>query len=308
MYRTAYANELFNTLLAQPWTAAIEEEAFALLDKLAAPDEPAGGLYTRVAALHRLTDAMLEARFQAGMKAVEHPDKLTRTELQKKHDEFRKAAREGFAARLRAEAAKQRQPFAQWITAERVWIDVLLERDLKQVAAECWAILDAAPPKANPDDVGSAIAARLDELLRARILVTLENLAARKDADAALVERLAEVRRSAVEGQAGRRPLAGGEVPAARRARPREGTGSRTRPVGGRPRPGQPVAAGLRLPARRTGEGAGGDQAVRGARSGRRTQPRPRTAPSRSGTWSRTAARNTRRPAPRSTRRPTSTG
>ncbi len=94
-HRVHYANELFNALLSQPWTAAIEDEAFAMLDKIANPDEPAKGLYTRVAALHRLTDAMLEARFQARVKTVEHPEKLPRTDLQKKHDEFRKETREG---------------------------------------------------------------------------------------------------------------------------------------------------------------------------------------------------------------------
>ena len=195
--RAEYANDLFGALLAQPWAAAIEDEAFALLDKLARPDEPAGGLYTRVAALHRLTDAMLEARFAARAKTVEHPEKLPRTELQKKHDEFRKETRAAFADRLRAEAAKHAKPFANWVIAERGWIDVQLERDFKQVAEDCWAVLSAAAPKADPEDASAAVEARLDEALRARALVTLQNLAARKGADAALVDRLVKY----VDGQ-----------------------------------------------------------------------------------------------------------
>lgn len=191
-HRAAYANELFNALLAQPWAPATEDEAFALLDSLAGPDAPAHGLYTRVAALHRLTDAMLAARFAARMNAVEHPEKLPRTELQKTRDEFHKLAREGFADRLSKEARKHDKPFANWLTAERVWLDVQLDRDLKQAAEACWAVLAAAPVKADPDDTSALVAKKLDEALRARALVVLENLAARKDADAAFVERLAK--------------------------------------------------------------------------------------------------------------------
>ncbi|MBC8117785.1 MAG: tetratricopeptide repeat protein, partial [Candidatus Saccharimonas sp.] len=190
LYSVSYAHELFTALLAQLWTAEIENEAFALLDKLADPEKPADGLFTRVAALHRLTDTMLEARFQALLKTIEHPEKLTRTELQKKHEESRKSAREGFSDRLRNEAARHAQLFGTWLVAERVWIDILLDRDLKSAADECWAVLSAAPFKARPDDDGLDVEAKLDELLRERFLVTLQNLAARKGADAALVERL----------------------------------------------------------------------------------------------------------------------
>ncbi len=188
-YRVSYANELFSTLLGQKWTAEIEDEAFGLLDKLADLDEP-GALFVRIAALHRLTDAMLQARFVARENAIERPEKLTRTELQKKLSEAQKAARVGFSDRLRKEAARHAKPFASWITAERVWIDVPLDRDLKSAADDCWAVVTAAPIKANPDDDATVVAARLDEALRARAFVTLLNLAARKGADAALVDRV----------------------------------------------------------------------------------------------------------------------
>ncbi len=190
IYRVSYTNDLFNAILSQRWTTAFEDEAFALLDKLANPEEPANGLRTRVACLHYLTDTMLEARYQARLKTLEHPEKLTRTDLQKKHAEFRKLAREAFADRLSKEAAKHARPFASWLTAERVWIDMLLERDPKPVAEDCWALFANAPKKSDPEDGNAVVEARLDELLRARSLVTLLNLAARKGADAALVERL----------------------------------------------------------------------------------------------------------------------
>jgi predicted Zn-dependent protease len=189
-YRTHYAHRLFEVLTGRPWAPAIEDELFALLPKLAGPDEPADGLAARVAALYRLTDLMVERRYEARMKGVERPETLTRTELQKKQGEARKAAREGFADRLRKEDAKQPGPFAQWLTAERVWLDVTLDRDLKAAADDAWAVLTAPEPKANPDDVNAAVAARLDELLRARALAVLQNLAARKGANPALVDRL----------------------------------------------------------------------------------------------------------------------
>lgn len=188
--RPAAAEAFFAALLAQKWSAEREDEAFAVLAQLPAADEPAGGLFTRVAALHRLTDAMLARREQATLAAVPHPEKLTRTELQKKRDDARKQAREGFAARLAKEAAAAPKPFADWLRAERVWLDVKLDRDLKAVAATCWEVLDAAPAKPNPDDRDAAAAAGLDEALRDRLLTTLENLAARKGADPALAPRL----------------------------------------------------------------------------------------------------------------------
>ena len=176
--------------MAQSWTAEIENEAFALLDKLAAAEEPAAGIVSRIATLHRFTDAMLEARYQALMKKVEHAEKLTCTELQKKQEGNRKLSQEGFADRLKKEAANSAAPFANWLLAERLWIELRLERDLPKIAAECWTLLDTAPAKANPNDPASMIQATLDELLRQRYLVMLENIATRKGADAALVERL----------------------------------------------------------------------------------------------------------------------
>lgn len=189
-YRSRYAHQLFDALLGREWAAATEDELFALLDKLPVTDEPAGGLLAKVAALHRLTDALPESRYRALMKAVEKPERLPRPELQKKQDEARKTARTAFADRLRKEAAKHPKPFTSWITAERVWLDVQLDRDLKLAADDCWAVLAAPVTKVVPDEPASALTVYLDELLRERAFVVLGNLAARKGADPALVERL----------------------------------------------------------------------------------------------------------------------
>jgi Flp pilus assembly protein TadD len=186
-YRTGYANQLFNRLLQNPWQAELEAEAFALLDKLSDSAEPGMMLYTSVAALHRLTDGLLENRIAAHTAALEHPEKLTRTELHKKQAEFRQQAREGVANRLRKEAAKHPKALANWLIAESVYLDITLDRSLKQAQAEAWEVLGAVPKKID-DDV--TLDGALEEALRQRYFITLMNLAARKNAEPALVERL----------------------------------------------------------------------------------------------------------------------
>ena len=56
---------------------------------------------------------MVQARFQDRMKAVEHPEKLTRTELRAKQAENLRLAREGYADRLRDTVRQAFQPDIQ---------------------------------------------------------------------------------------------------------------------------------------------------------------------------------------------------
>jgi predicted Zn-dependent protease len=188
-YRAQYANQLFDKLLEQPWSADLEAETFGLLDKLSSDDDKGRQLLSFVAALHRLDDKLLETRFSASMKTLEHPEKLTRTELQKKKDEFQRLAREGLADRLRQDAGKQPKERAQWLIAESFYLDTLFERDLKRVAGAAWEYVGATPPKAATEPT---VEDALDNMLRQRYLVTLMNLAARKGAEPALVDRLAK--------------------------------------------------------------------------------------------------------------------
>jgi predicted Zn-dependent protease len=186
-HRTGYANQLFESLLSQAWSAEYENEAFALLTKLSDSDDAGRRLFAAVAALHRLTDAMLEGRRVALEKTLEHPEKLTRIELRKKEDEFRKSAREGLADRLHKEAAKEPKDLARWIVAEGLYLDLLLDRNQKQATAAAWEVVGAAPAVPGKD---RKIETVLDELLKQRYLVMLTNLAARKNADPAIFERL----------------------------------------------------------------------------------------------------------------------
>ncbi len=192
-HRAEYAEQLFETLLGQPWSAEYEDEALAMLDKLSNAEDADARLTVQVAGLYRLTDRMVEARFNARMKAVEHQEKLTRTELKKlRHDNLR-LAREGFADRLRQETPKHAKALVLWMTIERLYLETLLERDLKQVAAECWELLAqfSRDPKGSRESAPEQeLGPPLEEILRDRYLVTLAHLAARKDAEPELVTRL----------------------------------------------------------------------------------------------------------------------
>ena len=64
----AVARQLFRTLLAEPWSAEHENEAFPPLEKLSDAEEPASRLAFAVAGLYRLTDRMVGARYQAAMR------------------------------------------------------------------------------------------------------------------------------------------------------------------------------------------------------------------------------------------------
>jgi tetratricopeptide (TPR) repeat protein len=202
-HRTEYANAYFQALIVRPWTTELETELFKLLDALPPIEEPGNGLVTRVQTLHRLTDAMVEARYQAAFKKVEHTEKFTRTELSKKQTELRKLAREGFAGRLKAETALQPKPFAAWLTVERHWLEMQLERNLPQIAAELWPILDPAiAVVVDADDDNSVLLGTVDAALRNRARAELANLAARKGADPKLVERFTKL----LEGQIAAHP------------------------------------------------------------------------------------------------------
>ena len=206
-YRTLYAGQLFQALLNQPWSAEYENEAFTLLERLPVAQEPAERLSTVVGALYQMTDRMVQARYDARMQAMEHQEKLTRTELRAKQEENMKAARQSSADRLREEMKKHEGALAQWMNAERVYLDVQMGRDLDKAAEECLEALSPLTPNPSPPQRGrgepdspltpNPSPARrgephthLDEVLRQRFLVTLMNLAARKEAKKGLAERV----------------------------------------------------------------------------------------------------------------------
>jgi tetratricopeptide (TPR) repeat protein len=186
--RTSCAAALFDALLTQAWSAERENEAFSLLDKLSDAEESAQRLAAEVAALHRLTDRMVQSRFEAGMAKIEHQEKLTRTELATKRADNIRLAREGFADRLKQEMQKQSENILPWLNIERLYLDVISGRDLDRAAEECWEYVGAKPRLASAaeEDIGAV----LEESLRHRYLITLMNLSARKNAKPELIDRL----------------------------------------------------------------------------------------------------------------------
>ncbi len=187
-YRDVNVQALFNTLLQQPWSAENEQQLFDLLPQIAAGAKPSQQLARQVSQLRQLIDRMIRLRFDVLWSTVEHPEKLTRTKQIERTAELMQQAKTELAARLAQEAAKQQPPLADWIKVERMYLDVILEQNLVQVIAECWQRLGDAPPVFKQDDEDPLAAA--NAVLRERALLTLMNLAARKSADPALIERL----------------------------------------------------------------------------------------------------------------------
>jgi tetratricopeptide (TPR) repeat protein len=217
--RLAAAVQLFEALLAQPWSAELLDEAMQLLDKLAptfAPtDDLAQRLVVQLAALHRLTDHTIKSRFDMLVKSIEHPEKLTRIELRTKRAELLRQARIEAADRLNTIAAARdaADPLTMWLVAERLYVDTLAERDLKQVEATCWKLLESLPKPGEEDAAvdepiaadhepdASASLGRLVAMLRQRLLVTIAHLTARKGAEPASADRLIKFLDSAIADQ-----------------------------------------------------------------------------------------------------------
>jgi tetratricopeptide (TPR) repeat protein len=188
--RAVYTRQLFDTLLAQGWKAAYEDEAFALLPVLSEGVEGALATRIRVMALYELSDRMIAARAQALNAKIDRPDKLTRTELREKQTANLKTARTEFSDRLATEQAHAPKDLTPWVKMEWMYLDTLLGRNQPQVVSECWAILGAEPPK--PIDPDSEI--KPEELLalhlQDRAFATLNYIATRPKADSALIDRL----------------------------------------------------------------------------------------------------------------------
>ncbi|MEX0938608.1 MAG: VIT domain-containing protein [Pirellulales bacterium] len=201
-YRAAYAQSLFNTLLAQRWTAEYETESLKLIEQLSTADSAAQRLVEQVQGLYRWTDAMAKGRFDVAMDTVEKKEDLTRTELQEKQRENLKAARSQLAERLREAARDADENLRPWLVIERIYLEVLAGGDRTMLADECWEFLGDRPPVAEviqpQEDVDAAAAAEqeladfLRAVLRYRYLRTVAFLSVREPDEplAAVADRL----------------------------------------------------------------------------------------------------------------------
>lgn len=212
--KPGYRDILFNDLLGRAWTDEIELEAFQVLRQLSRVNEPEATIIVQLPALQRLVDAMLanrEARDEKLLRDAGEVNKLTRTELSKKRADNRKASYGAFLLRLAAEADKEeaaRGPLAAWMRMEQMWLDILLEQNFDKAAERCWVVLGEVPPKleivaeeevdepnenVNVDPRAARmkhLSETLDGMLKQRALVTVMNLAARRKATPASIERV----------------------------------------------------------------------------------------------------------------------
>jgi predicted Zn-dependent protease len=189
-YRSASVGRLFGALLTRPWTAELEAELVALLPRLGGGDAD-DKLSTQVVALHQLTDKMVAARNDAERKAIANPEKLSRTELAKKHADILTAARTGFAERLAKAEPTLPEGLRPWAKVERQYQLVKAGADPKPIAAETWAALGDAPKPAAKDDDEKppTTGEELADYLRNRHLTTALYAATRAGVDPALIGR-----------------------------------------------------------------------------------------------------------------------
>ena len=187
-FKTHYASQLFDGLLGQPWSQEYEDEAFGLLYQLGDESQATVRLNVQAPALYRLDDWVAQARYRAGVDAIERKEELSRTELRAKQLAELRAARIALVARLRKETdeakSDEQKKLIPWLNVERLYFETLLRKGPAEVAAECWEQLGAEPP--TPDKPLEWHQA----LVSMRCLQTLEYLAARPKADPALAERL----------------------------------------------------------------------------------------------------------------------
>lgn len=202
--------ELFDALLAAPWTEANEDEALALLGTLGDPDSPELRIVKQTEELHRFVDAILQRHPEAAERRLNDQaagDKLTRAELAARRKKLRIDAVTHLADRL--EQAERvglglKVP-SEWIRLERIRLDLQLGRQPERIVKECLAMLgkEPPPPLAPPEEKYLAwpvrVEADLQSLLRDRASAVLTYLATRPGAKAELKDELARYLDAALE-------------------------------------------------------------------------------------------------------------
>ncbi|HZZ27728.1 MAG TPA: VIT domain-containing protein [Pirellulales bacterium] len=213
-FKPGYISALFDALLSHKWTEANEQEAFGWWHQLSTAEDDTARLGVQIPALYRLVDGMITARQAHDEQALHDEgktDQLTRIELRDKKAEFAKASKAALSDRLAAEATKVENanksdphdlPLLPWLHMEQAYLDVQLNQNLSQVEDFCWKILGDAPPKLKEDseaeladETADAVLAQLrrnllDAMLRQRAFITAMNLAARRNAQPATIDRI----------------------------------------------------------------------------------------------------------------------
>lgn len=171
---------LFDALLAEPWTAALETELLGHLPRLeAAPEAPKAEeqtLAARIVALVALVDWMTERRADAAVAALPGVNEMPRRKVRDARLAAQKEARAQAAGTL-ADLGKRAEfeGLGPWLAIERAWLRVKLGLEAAAVEAEVRELLaatTAGAAKKKPEDVTMR-----ERVLAARCVATLSWLA-----------------------------------------------------------------------------------------------------------------------------------
>ena len=181
-YRSQYIDELFQAVVNWSWSETRENEAFDLLERLHGRETPERQAVERIRALHELTDRMLGARLAMANRGVEHPERLDAHRACRQRS--RKSPQDPRRVRRAAGRRSQTHRAAGGVDRGRT---ALPRHALESQSGTSGRRLLEGPRRAvagNRRELGRSrvLRAELDYALRNRSIVTLLNLAARKNA------------------------------------------------------------------------------------------------------------------------------
>ncbi|MGI8978782.1 MAG: VIT domain-containing protein [Pirellulaceae bacterium] len=196
--------QLFDELISQPWSAEIEAETLALLEKLGSGETPEVRVLEQLAHLHRWTDRMQEARGALLESQIEKRDQMTRQDLAAKRKTHLDLVRTELANLLAAAGKDRKDDLGRWLLMESLFLNVQQERDLPKVTETLWKLLEeslagqAARDKArrNPDELEQeeieveALRDLLQLSAQSRLVTMVSHLAALPSAKPQDAERL----------------------------------------------------------------------------------------------------------------------
>ncbi len=189
-WKLIHGQELLGVLLRQPWTHSIEDEALAVVAQICDVGEHPTTIGQEPQTLQDTIDALVNARVEAAMKTVAHPEQRPRTEFRAKRQESLRSACAGLAERLRKEDPRRKGFLAEWLRAERRILEVRGGQNLDKVADECWQLLAANPLVKKADAKPQNVEQSIRENLSFRALAMLVDLAVRPRVKPVAADRL----------------------------------------------------------------------------------------------------------------------
>src|SRR6185369_13694106 len=136
--------QLFDELIGREWTAEIEAETLALLDKLASGDTAERRLLEQFSHLHRWTDRMQEARRTLLQSKIEKREEMTRKNLAEKNKSIIQQVQTELAQRLATAAKDRKDLLGQWLVLESIHLQAQQEAEQAKATEVAWKMLDEA--------------------------------------------------------------------------------------------------------------------------------------------------------------------